>query len=316
MLEHIAFATKVLKPALFPGITCYRFNRLTRQMITGLQRRLAFWAIVAFLLASPSLGGEPPAKAPPVVPVYQPKYFPFETGEKALYKAHWNGIPVATAEIHTTPMTIDGKKFYQVRVEAKTSKVLDLMWKMRDTISSTFDAQALSPSRYVFNQRENSRVIDTDAKYNSALKKWLVDRRQNGKKPRTYELESQNTVDPITAVYLARSVELKVGDKLLFNVFGGRYRYLLELAIERKEPVELESGKVIDAFKVVPKLTNLDKTGYANRMNEAAIWISADERRMPVKLTSKSFVGNVHMQLVQDKAGTRSALGERDQPAS
>jgi hypothetical protein len=286
-------------------------------MITGLQRRLGtVWVIVAFLLASASHGGEPTVKAPPAVPVYQPKYFPFETGERALYKAHWNGIPVATAEIHTTPLTIEGKKFYQVRIEAKTSKVLDLMWKMRDTISSTFDAQALSPLRYVFNQRENSRVIDTDAKYNSSMKKWLIDRRQNGKKARTYELESQNTLDPITAVYMARSVDLKVGDKLLFNVFGGRYRYLLELAVERKEPVELESGKVVDAFKVVPTITNLDKTGYANRMNEAAIWISADERRMPVKLTSKSFVGNVHMQLVQDKAGTRSALGEREQPAS
>jgi hypothetical protein len=267
-------------------------------------------------LAPASQAGEAPPKAPPVVPVYQPKFFPFESGEKAVYRAHWNGVPVGTAEIQTTPVTIEGKKFYQVRVEAKTSKALDLMWKMRDTISSTFDASALAPSRYVFNQRENSRVIDTVAKYNPAMKKWVVERRQDGKKPRTYEFESQNTVDPITAVYLARSADLKVGEKLLFNVFGGRYRYLLELAIERKEPVELESGKVIDTFKIVPKITNLDKAGYANRMNEAAIWISADERRMPVKLTSKIFVGSVHMQLVQDKAGTRSALGNNPEPAS
>jgi hypothetical protein len=189
------------------------------------------------------------------------------------------------------------------------------MWKMRDTISSTFDAQALSPLRYVFNQRENSRVIDTDAKYNSSLNKWLIDRRQNGRKPRTYELESQNTLDPITAVYLARAVDFKVGDKLLFNVFGGRHRYLLELAIDRKEPVELESGKVIDTFKIVPKITNLDKSGYANRMNEAAIWLSADERRLPVKLTSKIFVGSVHIELVQENAGSRAGL-EAGQPAS
>jgi hypothetical protein len=223
---------------------------------------------------------------------------------------------VATAEIRTTPVTIEGKKFYQVRVEAQTSKVLDMMWKMRDTISSTFDATALSPFRFVFNQRENSRVIDTDAKYNPTLKKWVVDRRQDGKKPRVYEFDSPNTLDPITAVYLARSVDLKVGDKLLFNVFGGRHRYLLELAVQSKEPVELESGKVIDTFKIVPKVTNISKQGYASRMKEAAIWISADERRMPIKLTSKIFVGTVHMELVQDKAGLRSAVADRSQPAS
>jgi hypothetical protein len=286
-------------------------------MITYIQKYFAtLWVVVGFLLASASQAAQPPIKTSPTVPVYQPKFFPFEAGERALYKAHWNGVPVATAEIRTTPVTIEGKKFYQVRVEAQTSKVLDMMWKMRDTISSTFDATALSPFRFVFNQRENSRVIDTDAKYNPTLKKWVVDRRQDGKKPRVYEFDSPNTLDPITAVYLARSVDLKVGDKLLFNVFGGRHRYLLELAVQSKEPVELESGKVIDTFKIVPKVTNISKQGYASRMKEAAIWISADERRMPIKLTSKIFVGTVHMELVQDKAGLRSAVADRSQPAS
>ncbi|MGH7823642.1 MAG: DUF3108 domain-containing protein [Candidatus Binatia bacterium] len=286
-------------------------------MMIDIKKQLATVSVLlAFLLSFPTHAAEPVSKPAPMVPVYQPKYFPFEAGERAVYKAHWNGLPVATAEVRTTPITIEGKKFYQVRVEAQTSKVLDLIWKMRDTISSTFDAKALSPSRFVFNQRENSRVTDTDAKYNSTLKKWLVDRRQPGKKTRTYEFESQNTLDPITAVYLARSVDLRVGDKLRFNVFGGRNRYLLELAIQAKEPVELESGKIVEAYKIVPKLTNLTKKGYASRMNDAAIWISADERRMPVKLTSKIYVGTVHMELVQDRAGIRSALTEQPQPSS
>ena len=59
---------------------------------------------------------------PDAVPAYQPKFFPFEGGEKAVYRTSWNGmISVATAEIYTTPTVVDGKKVYQVRVEAKTS---------------------------------------------------------------------------------------------------------------------------------------------------------------------------------------------------
>ena len=82
------------------------------------------------------------------VPAYHPKYFPFEDGEKAVYHATWNGMfSVATAEVYTTPTVIDGKKVYQVRVEAKSSRALDLIWRMRDTISSTFDAKALMPAR-------------------------------------------------------------------------------------------------------------------------------------------------------------------------
>ena len=247
------------------------------------------------------------AKVPAAVPLYQPKFYPYENGEQASYKASWNGVPVATAEIQTTPVTVEGKKFYRVRIDAKTSRGLDLIWRMRDTITSVFDAKSLAPSRFVFSQRENSRAIDTEAKFNQASKKWSVNRWQEGKKPRVYDFDSNNTLDPITAVYLARSVDLKVGENLSFNVFGGRYQYLLELKVEKKEPVELESGAVIETFKVVPRITNLTKKGYAGRMTEAAVWISADERRMPVKLWSKMFAGSVYMELVQDKPSPKPA---------
>lgn len=250
---------------------------------------------------------ETPANGAPPVPKYQPKHYPFADGERASYKASWNGIPVATADVQATPIIIDGKKFYRVRVDARTSRGLDLIWRMRDTITSVFEAGTLTPVRYVFSQRENSRSIDTHAHFNEETRKWAVNRWQEGRKPRVNEWESNQTLDPITAVYLARSIDFKVGDKLTFEVFGGRHRYLLEMAVEKKESVQLQSGAVVEAFKIIPKLTNLTQQGYASRMNDAAIWISADERRMPVKLWSKIFVGTVNMDLVQDSTGVRPA---------
>ena len=254
---------------------------------------------------------------PESVPTYQPKFYPFEGGEKAVYRTSWNGlISVATAEIYTTSTMLDGKKVYQVRVEAKTSRMLDLIWKMRDTITSTFDAKALAPSHFKFSQRENAKVIDTVARYNGSTKSWAVNRQQVGKKPQLYEFDSKNTLDPITAVYVARSVDFKVGDRLYFNIFGGRYRYLLELLVERKEPVELESGKVVEAYKIIPFIQNTTKGGYAERLNEATIWISADERRLPIKLSSKIAFGSVYMELIQDKHGTQSTAAEPGQSPS
>jgi hypothetical protein len=282
--------------------------RLNRKMLRALHIVTSTFAILAMgILFMATADAQESTKVPTAVPLYQPKFYPYENGEQASYKASWNGVPVATAEIQTAPVTVEGKKFYRVRIDAKTSRGLDLIWKMRDTITSTFDAKSLAPSRFVFSQRENSRAIDTEAKFNQASKKWSVNRWQEGKKPTVYDFDSNNTLDPITAVYLARSVDLKIGEKLSFNVFGGRYQYLLELKVEKKEPVELESGAVIETFKVVPRITNLTKKGYAGRMTEAAVWISADERRMPVKLWSKMFAGNVYMELVQDKPGVKSA---------
>ncbi len=277
---------------------------------------IAICIVLGGILAYAGQAGQPMIK-PESVPVYQPKGLSFETGEKEIYRASWNGmISVATAEVQTVPMVVDGKKVLHVRVEAKTSRALDLIWKMRDTISSTFDAKALSPSRFTFSQRENSRVIDTDARHDPASKRWAVNRQQVGKRAKIYEFESQNTLDPITAVYLARSIDFKVGDRLYFKVFGGRYRYLLELFVEKKEPVTLESGKTIDAFRVIPRIQNITRSGYASRLNDAMIWLSADERRLPIRLSSKIVFGTVQLDLIDDKRGTQSTSAGARQPAS
>ena len=269
------------------------------------------WIGVIFLVKVSGAAGQP-AVNPPIpekVPVYQPKFYPFDGGERAVYKASWNGIPVATTVIATTSQLIGGKKFYNVRVEAKTSPILDLFWKMRDTITSTIEAKPLAPTRFTFSQRENLKVIDTEAKFDRTAKKWSVyrDERTEVKK---YEFDQPpNTIDPITAVYLARSQDFKIGDHLYFNIFGGKYRYLLDLEVERREKIQIASGSV-DAFKIVPRIKNVMKEGYAERMNEASVWISADERRIPVMLSSRIFVGSIYIERIEDKVGTQ-ATGAR-----
>ncbi|MGZ9257152.1 MAG: DUF3108 domain-containing protein [Candidatus Binatia bacterium] len=278
--------------------------------------RLALIIVVGLLAGSASQAGEATIK-PENLPVYSPKFYPFENGEKEVYLATWNGLfSVATAEVTTTSSMVDGKKVYQVRVDAKTSKALDLIWKMRDVISSTFDAKSLAPSHFLFRQRENSRIIDTEAKLDLHTNRWAVNRQQHGKPTRIYQFDSQNTFDPVTAVYLARSVDFKVGDKLYFKIFGGRYQYLLELFVEKKEPVELPSGKTVEAFKIVPRVQNLKKRGYASRLTEAAIWISTDERRLPVKLSSKIAFGSVQLDLMEDKRRIQATAIKNAQPGS
>jgi len=299
------FADKLL-PFLFVKYVIMRPSKLI----------VATFAILCFCQSGAFGTGQTLIK-PEAVPVYHPKHYPFEAGEKELYLASWNGMfSVATAEVSMTSTVIDGKKVYHVQVQAKSSRILDFIWKMRDTITSTFDAKALSPAHFAFSQRENAKVIDTEARLDPATKRWAVSRRQVGQEPQVYEFESENTLDPITAVYLARSVEFKVGDRLYFKIFGGRYRYLLELWVETTEPIELASGRKVEAYRIIPRLQNLTKNGYAERFNEATIWISADERRLPVKLSSKIVFGNVYLELVQSKRATKSTAVDRNHPAS
>lgn len=269
----------------------------------------AWKSALVFALAVLSLSHSQAKDAPALIteqpPQYQPRHVPFENGEYASYQASWNGIPVATADVRTSPLFLDGKKAFQVDVQARTMRVLDLVWKMRDSIQSVFDAGTLSPKSYVFQQRENSRSTDTHALYNPDEKKWTVSRRK-GKKTSRFEINSGTTFDPITATYLMRSLDFKVGDQLRFHVFGGKSRYLLTLNIAAREMVTTKAG-TFEAFRIVPRTQNLNSDGYAERMREAIVWISADSRRLPVKLQSKVFIGHVYLELTADRP-TQTAL--------
>lgn len=258
--------------------------------------------VILSLLTAISEADQPSSKASNVVPVYQPKHYPFDGGERLVYHASWNGlVSVATATVHTTSEWVDGQKFYNVRVEASSSKLLDFIWKMRDTITSKINANGLTPTHFTFSQRENRKVIDTVASFDRTTKRWSVHRDER-KKVKRYQFDQpNNTLDVITAVYLARSLDFKVGDHLYFHIFGGKYRYLLDLEVECKETIRLKSGN-IEAFKFVPRIEDVLQEGYATRLNEAAVWISADERRLPVMLKGKIIFGSVYIEISDDSA--------------
>jgi len=255
--------------------------------------RLLF--LVAILVSSAFVLGvdsQPPLKN------YTPRYRPFDAGEKAVYHASWLGVPVASATIDMRPVTLDGKKFYQATVKAETWRGLDMIFKMRDTIQSTFDAETLHPRRFSFSQRENKKVVDTNAEVDPVTHKWDV-KRKEGKKRKDFEFESPYTLDTVSAVYLARSLDFKVGDSFRLEVFGGKSRYLVTIDVVGKERVSV-ARKEYEAFKITSKVADISKTGYAKRVRQATAWITADAKRLPIKMSAQVFVGSVNIELAEE----------------
>jgi hypothetical protein len=194
---------------------------------------------------------------------------------------------------------LDGKKFYHVSIKAESWPYLDFIFKMRDKIESTFDAETLHPRRFFFSQRENKKVIDTTAEIDPATHKWVV-RRKEGKRRKDFEFVSPYALDTVSAVYLARSLDLKVGDHFRLEVFGGKSRYLVTLDVVGRERVRTSQGE-FDAYKIVPKVSDLSKAGYAQRIREATMWITADAKRLPIKMSTQVFVGSVVIEMSEKK---------------
>lgn len=274
-----------------------------------------FFLTFLFLLATFSAASAGDAPAVGVAEVRrQAVPYAFDSHEVVTYQARWNGLPVASAEVQGTPLTMQGKKLYRVEIQAKTSSILDYLWRMRDTISSTFDTKTFQPHRFVFLQRENRRTTETTAVFDQENNRWSV-QRQRGAKVARFDFVSGSTLDPITAAYILRSIDLKVGDRFQFEVFGGKSRYLLTLAVVGREKIALEAGP-FDTYKIVPQIQNLTKNGYAGRVREATVWVSADERKLPLRIVSKVFIGSVQMDLEKDSGQLKkAAVSEKVAPA-
>ncbi len=212
------------------------------------------------------------------------------------YDIDWQGIPVAEAQIIVRERLVNGQKFFYVEAKSKTYSGIDLFYKMRHTSQSLFHANTLSPVSFYSNQIANSKVKTRRVKFDSngqiTSKVWA-----DGKEIEDIEFKSENqTLDPISAAFLAKSLSVnKEGDKS-FDVFNGKHRYLIAFDVQGHEKTKVE-GKKIDAIRIKPSIKKLTDSEGEKRFKWATIWISDDDRNEILKLESKVFIGKVTAEL-------------------
>jgi len=226
---------------------------------------------------------------------------PFDYPERVEYVASWNGIPLASAEVRIAPTWVEGKKLYEVQISAETWSYLNPIWKMRDRVEASFEAETGYPRRFAFRQRENRKSVDTIANFDLPGQKWII-HRQKGSKAQDYELIAPRTFDPVSAAYFARTLDFKIGNSVRLEVFGGKSLYAVILNVVARERIVVR-GSEFDTYKIVPRIFNLSRSGLAEKVRQASIWISADEARMPVKITSQVSIGSVSIEMVRKSAG-------------
>lgn len=229
-------------------------------------------------------------------------FLPFEEPESVVYRATWVGIPVGEAKIKSTPVWQDGKKFYAAQIQAKTLPYLDFFFRVRDTIQSVIDADTLKPHRFVYEQRENDKTSSTVADYDPATGKWILNVKKK-KRVKRHELDFADTLDPIAASYLVRSLDFKVGDELDFMVFvGGKSRYPLTLKVLEKETIGV-GGHVFEAYKIISRVELSGDGEDPAEFREAHVWLSSDMRRILLRATSEVLLGSFNIEMIELESG-------------
>ncbi|MGZ6195326.1 MAG: DUF3108 domain-containing protein, partial [Candidatus Binataceae bacterium] len=192
-----------------------------------------------------------------------------------------------------------------------TNRLTDKLYKMRDYLREDFSAGSLKPAEVNIRQNEGRRhdifKVTFDHRDHVVT---LVKHGPRGVQTRKFL--SYNPSGPVSGAMMALSQPLEDGDSLSFDAFSGTTRYIFELKVVRRERIGTPLGE-FDAFRIVPTVTYLSDGKINDEVHDTTLWVSADARRLPLRIESAVFIGTVRIDLVKviDPATSPAQQAER-----
>ena len=201
-------------------------------------------------------------------------------GETLSYRVNFLGIAVGYARFQYMGLVnIEGKAAHLISVKAWTSGALSFIYPVNEVINYYLDADTIQPIRIEYTNRKDNRDF-----YN-------VYDQENGKITSIYKddgsiRKTANIVpschDPISVVYLFRWRYAGWEDKPT-NVYAGRKIFQIAARHTGSERIITKIGPV-DAVVIEPLIF---REGNPEIKGEFRMWVTDDERRVPVKIFGK-----------------------------
>jgi Protein of unknown function (DUF3108) len=246
-----------------------------------------------------------PANVQKMVFPYSPGPIPFHDGEQLVFQASWVGIPVAQArfELHKKiskpaggdPPSGDAAQWL-AEAWVRTNPFADIFYRMRDYVRENIAADTLRTGGVYIVQHENKRFNTYDVKIDRQ-DGLVTASKKNHKGTQTKRFISSDPWGPLSGAMMALTQPLAAGKTYVFDVFTGGQRYVFSFVVDRRERIGTPLGD-FDAWRVVPDIVYMSDGRLRGEARGTILWISADERHLPLRIQSQAFIGYVRADLV------------------
>ncbi|MBI4654823.1 MAG: DUF3108 domain-containing protein [Nitrospirae bacterium] len=213
------------------------------------------------------------------------------TPEKLIYSIYWSGIKAGNAywDINNTA---DGAV---ITSRAMSADFISLFYKVDDFIQSTLYQNGY-PKNYKIKLREGRHRRDKEVSFgnneNGSQKIIYHNKLSN----ETIEFKSEKKVfDSLSGFYEIRKKDLWVGRSEYMEIFDNKKFYSVEVQVLRKEKIMVPAGE-FDTIVIKPILQS---EGIFMRKGDIYIWLTDDEKKVPVMMKSKVKAGSFTVKLVE-----------------
>lgn len=217
----------------------------------------------------------------------------FLNGERLIYDIGWAGFRVGEGVLEVSVgEPLDNREVLYITSTARSNKFISWFFPVKDRIESVVDLKGLYPYRITMDQqhgrRKKYRQILFDQDNHTAVTTY---------KGKVTEFEIPPQVqDTLSSLYYFRAMpELETGSSVFIDVHEGKKNWRLELRILGRETLDTVMG-TIPTVKV--KAILLFEGILMNKGN-LTIWVTDDNKRIPVRMVGKVKIGSVTASLIQ-----------------
>jgi hypothetical protein len=226
----------------------------------------------------------------------------FQPGERLTFILKWTVIPAGEAVLEVLPLEhMAGRDAYHFVLTARSNAFVDAFYMVRDRVDAWSDTEMHQSLLYRKKQHEGKTQRDIIVSFDWEDNSVQYVNKGHAREPIAI---SAGTFDPLAIFYWSRSEHLAVGGQLRRPVTDGKKHVLGIANVVRRETVRVPAGK-FDTFLIEPDLRHVGGVFEKSPDARLQLWVTADHRRLPVKLKSKVIVGSFTGELV-DMSGTES----------
>ncbi|HEY8370085.1 MAG TPA: DUF3108 domain-containing protein [Thermodesulfobacteriota bacterium] len=240
---------------------------------------------------------EPARPTPPPYPPLPAGSRPFADGESLEYEVEYQGISAGDASLTVLgPTTVDGLSGLLVRYTAQTRGLVARFYRLDDRIESLLDPLFLFTRRTETWSQQRSRYRHRVVRFEPGAGRFV--RREIPGDTITGPLDTP-VVDGLGLVYHLRVKPLAPGSRLTVPVY--RKQEVTAVTFEARGPVLVGTPagrfETIEIFPVEADGRSTEEGGLFG--GRGRIWLTTDERRVPVRLAGSAAVGSLDARLRQ-----------------
>jgi hypothetical protein len=215
----------------------------------------------------------------------------FKEGEYLRFDVHFGFVTAGEAVMTVTDTVVHGhRKAYRIDFVIESKPFFDFFYKVRDRYQTVIDSAGLFPWRFEQHIREGNFSRDFVAEFDQVNHRAKT---TGGLFPTVPYVH-----DIMSAFYFSRTVDytkFRPGQRIHLQNFYKDSTYTLDVKYKGRQQIEVDAGK----FNCIIIEPLAQEGGLFKNDGKIFIWITDDDRKMPVKVSTQVPIGSIDSELTE-----------------